>query len=230
MRKPDLSIVFPVMNQADHIESVIRSYHKALSKEKLSFELIAVVNGTKDDSYKICQKVTRELSNVSSYELKGSGFGLGILYGLKKAKGKYLCYVNCARVWPDELVMCLKYFLVDPKIIVHAIRRNRDTPVRTITSIVYNGFCRLLFNIYYTDINGNPKIFSRKYYDLMKLRFTNSMIDLEFQEKAKTLGIRTIEIPIYKNNRHGGRSTSSWKTSFRLMREVMDYWVKTRQS
>ncbi len=226
--KPDISIVFPVMNQADHIESVIRSYYKVLTKEKLSFELIAVINGTKDNSYEICKKVGGELPSVSAYELKKGGFGLGILYGLKKARGKYLCYVSCARVWSDELVMCLKYFLVDPKIVVHAVRRKRDTFTRTITSIIYNGFCRLFFNIYYTDIDGSPKIFSRKYYDLMKLHFTNSMIDLEFQEKAKTLGIRTIEVPIYKNLRHGGRSTSNWRTSFRLIKEVTGYWIKTR--
>lgn len=227
-KNPDFSIVFPVMNQADHIEKVIRSYHKELTKNKFSFELIAVVNCTKDNSFEICKTVSTEFPNVSVYNLAGCGYGLGILYGLKKAKGRYLCYVSCARVWSDELVLCLKYFLIDTKVIIHAVRRRRDTLMRNLSSIIYNGTCRAIFDIYFTDINGTPKIFSREIYHKLDLFSENSMIDLEFIEKTKKRGYRTIQIPIYNNERHGGKSTSNFTTIFRLIKEIAVYWVKTR--
>ncbi|MBI4225835.1 glycosyltransferase [Candidatus Roizmanbacteria bacterium] len=228
MQNPDFSIVFPVMNQADHIEKVIKSYHQALSKEKFSFELIAVVNCSKDKSYEICEKVSRKLSGVRSYELSGCGFGLGILHGLKKAKGKHLCWASSARTYPDELVMCLKQFLAHPEVIISGARKKRDKFLRSLGALIYDATIKLVFNIASSDINGIPKVFSRETYKELDLQFTDSMIDLELHEKAKKLSIPIVEVPIYKNIRHGGRSTSNLKTIFRLIKEVARYWLKTR--
>lgn len=228
MKNPKFSIVLPVMNQEDHIEKVIRSYRKELTKNKFSFELIAVVNCTKDKSYEICQKVSKDLVGVRCYELSGCGFGLGILYGLKKAKGKYLCWASSARTYPDELVKCLKQFLANPNAIVSGARKKRDKFLRSLGAVIYDTTVKTVFNISSSDINGIPKVFSRQTYEKLDLRFTDSMIDLELHEKAKKLNIPIIEIPIYKNIRHGGRSTSSYKTIFRLMKEVIMYWIQTR--
>ena|SRR3989338_9780760 len=228
MKNPDFSIVFPVMNQADHIEKVIRSYHQELSKQKFSFELIAVVNCTKDKSYEICRKVSKSLNNVTCYVLTGCGYGLGILHGFKKAKGKYLCYLNCARIHTPDLLRTLNHFLVDDTVIVHGVRLQRENEKRRLGSLLYNLFCRGFFRIPDRDINGNPNIFSRKLYDRLKLKFTDSMIDLELLEKAKKLNLPVVEVPVFDYSRHGGRSTSNLKTIFRLIKEVAKYWLKTR--
>ena len=227
-KKVEFSIVFPVMNQADHIEKVIESYHQELTKNKFFFELIAVINCTKDKSYEICKRVSRELNNVTSYELKGCGYGLGILHGLKKARGKYFCYLNCARIHPPDLIRALQYFQINPSVIVHGVRQKRENVKRGLGSLLYNVFCRAFFRIPNRDINGNPNIFSRKIFDKLKLRFTDSMIDLELLEKAKRLNIPIVEVPVFDYSRHGGKSTSSFKTIFRLMKEVIKYWLKTR--
>lgn len=224
----DFSIVFPVMNQADHIERVIKSYHAGLTKNNVSFELVAVVNCTKDNSFEICKKISRELKNVTSYELTGCGYGLGILHGLKKAKGKYLCYLNCARIHSQDLIRSLKYFLIDDDVIVHGVRLQRENEKRRLGSLFYNSFCRFFFMIPNRDINGNPNIFSRKTYEKIRLEFTDSMIDLELLEKAKKLKIPVVEVPVVDYSRHGGRSTSNFRTIFRLMKEVIRYWLKTR--
>lgn len=228
MKNPDFSIVFPVMNQEDHIEKVIRSYHKELTKNDFSFELIAVVNCSSDNSFKICMRVAKELPNVFTYELKGCGFGLGILYGLQKANGKYLCWASSARTYPDELVRCLEQFLTDTTVIITGVRKKRDKFIRRLGAMIYDTTIKIVFRISSSDINGIPKVFSRETYKKMDLHFTDSMIDLELHEKAKKLHINVVEIPIYKNIRHGGRSTSNFKTIFRLMKEAARYWMKTR--
>jgi len=228
MKNPDFSIVFPVMNQADHIESVIRAYYKELTKKKFSFELIAVVNCTRDNSFEICKKVASDFPNVSAYNLSGCGYGLGILHGLKKAKGKYLCYLNCARIHPPDLIRALKHFLVDHSVVVHGVRTQRENEKRRLGSLVYNIFCRVFFRIPNRDINGNPNVFSRATYNKLKLKFTDSMIDLELLEKTKRLHLPVVEVPVFDYSRHGGKSTSNFKTIFRLMKEVIRYWLKTR--
>ncbi|MBI4009300.1 glycosyltransferase [Candidatus Roizmanbacteria bacterium] len=228
MKNLDFSIVFPVMNQQDHIEKVIRSYHKELTKNKFSFELIAVVNCSTDNSFEACKKASRELSNVSSYELKECGYGLGILHGLKHAQGKYMCYLNCARIHTPELIKVLRYFLIDPTVIVHGVRQKRENVKRGFGSLLYNVFCRAAFRIPNRDINGNPNVFSREIYNKLQLRFADSMIDLELLEKSKKMRIPVVEVPIFDYSRHGGLSTSNFKTIFRLLKEVFRYGFITK--
>ena len=220
------SIVFPVMNQEDHIERIIRAYHNELSKYGFSFELIAVVNGTTDNSFNVCRKVASLLPNVYAYELEDSGYGLGIIHGFKKACGKYYCYLNCARTYPDELVACLKYFLVNPNVIIHGVRKKRDIRLRAITSVVFNTTCKLLTGISSSDINGIPKVLSKQTYEKLNLKYKDSMIDLELLHKSRLNNIAVIEVPIYKNVRHGGQSTSNFSTSFRLLKELVIYHLK----
>lgn len=224
----DFSIIFPVMNQEDHIERVIRSYHKELTKRNYSFELIAVVNCSHDRSFEICQKIVKEMLHVTSYKLHDCGYGLGILHGLKKAEGKYLCYLNCARIHSKELLKSLDVFLKDRSVIVHGVRIARENQQRKVGSFLYNAFCRIVFQIPQRDINGNPNIFNKDTFDKLDLQSADSMIDLELLEKAREKKIQVVEVPIYDYSRHGGISTSNFTTIFRLMREVIRYWVKTR--
>ena len=224
----DFSIVFPVMNQEDHIGKVIRTYHRELTRRGFSFELIAVVNGSNDRSYKICREVSKKLPDVKSYMLSDSGYGLGILQGLKKSQGKYLCYLNCARIHTPDLLRMLRHFQIDDGVIVHGVRMSRENEKRRIGSLFYNIFWRIVFRLSNRDINGNPNLFSRKTYEKLKLRFTDSMIDPELLEKAKLMRIPVVEVPVIDYTRYGGRSTSTWQTIFRLMRETANYWLKTR--
>jgi len=228
MKNPAFSIVFPVMNQEDHIEEVIRTYHKELNKHKFSFELIAVVNCSNDRSFDICKKVSKELLGVKSYVLSGCGYGLGIRYGLKKAKGKYLCYLNCARIHSPDLIRCLKHFNVDKNVLVHGVRIFRKKKIRRFGSLLYNLFFRVIFKIQNRDINGNPNVFSRKTYEKIKLSFDDSMIDLELLESTRVHNIPVVEVPVFDYTRHGGRSTTNFRTIFRLLKELIRYWLKTR--
>jgi len=86
----------------------------------------------------------------------------------------------------------------------------------------------MLFSISSRDINGNPNIFSRNNFEQLQLSYLNSMIDLELLDKAKKLNIPISEIEIFDYTRHGGISTSNFKTIFRLMKEVSQYWINTR--
>lgn len=216
------------MNQQDHIERVIEEYHRTLTKGKLSFELIAVVNGTTDGSFVVCQQMAAKLPNVSAYELKAGGYGLGILHGIKHSRGKYICYLNCARIKSADLMRALKQFQKHPDQVLHGVRVQRENSSRSFGSLIYNTACHWLFTISARDINGNPNIFSRKDSERLRLSFTDSMIDLELLDKSKKLHLPVNEVEINDYSRHGGTSTSNFKTIFRLMREVFKYWINTR--
>ena len=225
---PEFSIVFPVLNQEDHIERVIRAYHAALQGANFSFELIPVVNGTTDRSYAICQQLERTLPEVRAFRLQGAGYGLGILHGLAQAKGKYLGYLNCARITAEDLLMCLRRFQTDPGAVVHGVRVQRDVKQRTVLSVGYSTLCRLIFRLKTSDVNGNPNFFSRTWYEKFRLRSTDSMIDVELQDNVGKADAPLIEVPIHSYRRHGGISTTTFWTTFRLLKEGIRYWWRTR--
>ncbi|OGK21862.1 hypothetical protein A3C23_00755 [Candidatus Roizmanbacteria bacterium RIFCSPHIGHO2_02_FULL_37_13b] len=228
MTKPEYSIIFPVLNQADHIEKVTLGYREILKHHNYSYELIAVVNDTVDNSFEILKKLTKKYPEIRTYELQGRGFGLGILYGLQKSNGKYLCYLNCARISAEQLFKSLEVFNKDKSLVIHNVRIDRENWSRSFGSMLYNSICKLIFQIPNHDINGNPKVFSRDVFKKLNLKFTDSMIDLEFLEKAKNSNIKIIEIPLDKYERHGGKSTTSVWTIFRLLKELSLYFIKTR--
>lgn len=217
------------MNQSDHIELVIRSYHRALTDKKISFELIAVVNGTTDNSFEICKRTAQSLPNVAAYELKEGGYGLGILHGIQQSHGKYLCYLNCARINSQDLLRSLHQFERNKNDIVHGVRVRRDAVAwRRLGSIIYNNYCQLLFSIKSDDINGNPNVFSRHNFEKLHLSCTDSMIDLQLLDQAQQLSIKLREMEVEKYTRAGGKSTSNFKTIFRLIKEVTKYFFTTR--
>lgn len=229
MKKPDFSIVFPVMNQEDHIQKVLVNYQADLELAGFyNVELIPVVNGSTDRTYEKCRDVAYFLPNVKVYNLKEHGYGLGILYGLSKATGKNLCYLNCARIHSPDLIRCLQYFNVDKKALVHGIRVNREEKTRRIGSLFYNLTIRAFFHVANRDINGNPNVFSRKIYEKLMLKSKDSMIDLEMLEKAKKLNIPVVEVPVLDYTRHGGHSTTKFSTVFRLLKEMIGYWFSDK--
>jgi hypothetical protein len=76
--------------------------------------------------------------------------------------------------------------------------------------------CRALFDLPYWDVNGTPKVFSRKLSRLLELTRNDDLIDLEFNIISRQQGYPVIEIPIFSSRRHSGSSTTSMKSAFRM--------------
>lgn len=96
--KPDLSIILPVFNQADHIADVVRRY---LSQFKgRSNEIVLVPNACQDDSARICRKLEKASKMIRVVENPKGGWGLSVRMGLQTARGRFLCYTNSARTDP----------------------------------------------------------------------------------------------------------------------------------
>jgi hypothetical protein len=64
-------------------------------------------------------------------------------------------------------------------------------------------------------VNGTPKFFSRELFEQAALESEGDMLDMELLAKAERLGVRVVEMPIAGFKRHGGKSSttlaSAWK-------------------
>jgi glycosyltransferase involved in cell wall biosynthesis len=225
MAEPDLiSIILPVYNQADHIHGVVREYDEALSKVPRKREFLLVVNNCRDKSLQICDALAEEVKTARVLHSQKGGWGLAVKLGLQAAQGEVLCYTNSARTTGQDLALVLLYSVAYPDVIVKADRKIRDSWWRRLGSLSYNLECRALFDMATWDVNGTPKVFPRAFSKLLSLREDGDLIDAEFSAICRYENYPVIEVPILSSRRHGGKSTTGFRSALRL------YWGAYRLS
>ncbi len=213
------SIVLPVYNQAAHIQEVIEGYIVSLQQAPLTLEVLPVINGPRrDNSLEVCRGLESRFPCVRTLCIEESGWGRAVRFGLSQARGDLLCYTNCARTTPHDLLLALIYGSIHPDSVIKANRKIREKASRRLGSLLYNLECRALFDLPYWDINGTPKVFSRKLSKLLELTRHDDLIDLEFNIICRREDYPVIEIPILSSRRYSGKSTTSLRSAFRM------YW------
>lgn len=92
MNKCKLSIIVPVYGVEKYIDKCLDSLVKQSLKE---IEIIVVNDGTKDNSQKIIDKYVKKYPDkIKSYIKENGGQGSARNYGLEKANGEYIGYVD----------------------------------------------------------------------------------------------------------------------------------------
>lgn len=89
--QPLVSIIIPVYNAEKYIQTCLES----ITKQTYSnIEVIAVDDGSLDQSLKICQQYQLEYPMIKSFHKKNEGVAKTRNYGLHKAKGDFITFVD----------------------------------------------------------------------------------------------------------------------------------------
>jgi glycosyltransferase involved in cell wall biosynthesis len=222
------SVVLPVHNQEDHLAPVVSGYREAMDPLGYPYELILVTNGCRDRSVEISKDLARSSDRVRHVESPRAGWGEAVRLGLSEARGEILCYTNLARTTPEVLTLLLLYAMAFPKAVVKANRKIRDNWMRRLGSLLYNLECRALFDLSFWDINGTPKVFSRNFFEWKKLEQKGDLIDLEFNVVCRESNQAVLEVPVFSHRRHGGKSTTNWRSAWRLYTGALRLWRARR--
>lgn len=89
--KPLVSIVVPVYNVGDYVLRCLDSLHRQ-SYERI--ELIVVDDGSTDESGRLCDDFKKKEKRARVFHKKNGGLSGARNYGIKKAKGNYICLVD----------------------------------------------------------------------------------------------------------------------------------------
>jgi glycosyltransferase involved in cell wall biosynthesis len=219
LKVESVSVVLPVHNQADHIELVLNEYIESLQRLSVPFELLPVVNGPRrDESLEICRRIQERCGRIRTVCIEETGWGHAVRAGLAQANGDLVCYTNSARTTGKDLLLLLLYGVAHSDCVIKANRKIRESAGRRLGSLLYNLECRSLFDLPYWDINGTPKVFHRELGKLLALTRNDDLIDLEFNAICRAEGYQVIELPIFSSSRRSGKSTTNWRSAFRM------YW------
>jgi hypothetical protein len=216
------SIIIPVYNQADSIGVIIDQYLQAFKELDFECELLAVVNGPRrDNSLEICRENERNNPVLRTLVVDQGGWGRAVRHGLENAKGDLICYTNCARTTAADLVEMLKQGARNEGCVIRSRRMVRESLRRRAGSTLYNAECRLLFGLNWQDLNATPKVFPRQFAPLMQLTENGDLIDLELHALCKRWKYRVIEFPIYTKPSAARKSTTGWKSAFKMYAGAM---------
>jgi glycosyltransferase involved in cell wall biosynthesis len=213
---PRISVVLPIYNQSSQIEYLFEQYAK-LDQLGVTWEVLFVVNGSKDDSFAKASELAKQNANFKVFNLELGGWGRAVKFGIESAIGEMVCYTNSARTSIDDLLLIIRYALANDSVVLKTTRVIRESFVRKIGSILYNYENRTLLGTPIWDVNGTPKVFSAKLIKSIPLHSNGDLVDAEVMAQVYRKGVQIVEILIISTSRiGGGKSTTSFKSAWKM--------------
>lgn len=224
--EPTLSIALPFYNEEEGAVDVVSDLQKALEQSDIDYELVLVENGSKDGTGTILRDFAAKNPRIRVHTVPvNQGYGWGIIQGLRVARGKNIGFM-CAdgQIRPDDLIRVFVEFAKQDADVGKVMRVSRhDGLKRKVISFFYNHLFSLLFGTRCPDINGTPKIFKRKYFEMFGLQSKDWFIDAELIIKATQKGLTIRQVPVDFLKREKGRSNVRWKTIVEFLKNIVRY-------
>lgn len=85
------SVIVPVYNVENYLSRCIDSL---LAQNYADLEILLIDNGSNDQSGQICENYAAQFSNITAYHIPNKGVGSARNFGLSKAKGEFICFVD----------------------------------------------------------------------------------------------------------------------------------------
>ena len=198
----DLSLVIPFYNPGHRLASHVQAVIDALRTERVTFEVIAVSDGSTDGS----PASIAGIDQVRIIELaENQGKGAALRVGLAQGRGRYLGFIDGDGDIPARQ---LSHFLAaimagDPDVVLGSkLHPGSDVvypPLRRLYSSGYRQLTRLVFRLPTRDTQTGIKLIRRETLAavLPKMVEKRFAFDLELLVVARRMGYRSfVELPV----------------------------------
>lgn len=234
---PGLSIVIPLFNESENIKFLFDKLEEFHQLAKFDFNFILVDGCSSDETPEMILREikSRSILNVDLLSMEQrNGYGHDIMQGLLNAKYDVLAWTH-ADLQTDllDLIKAFEIFLASSNdVVVKGKRVNRALLERVFT-FGMQIFTFVYLREYLDDINAQPKLFSRNFYEkhLKQKPPKDFSLDLFCLLKAK---LNNIDIQTFKVNfkpRKAGVAKGgggSWKNRINLVKRTIKYILATK--
>ena len=237
--KAQLSIVIPCFNEAQNITKVLQKLKNLLNQKSFLTEVLIVDGGSTDQTPKELQEAFKDL-DPQKFKLilmeNRRGYGHDIMYGLSQACGDVLSWTHAdLQTDPEDVIRAFDlYSNMDEDVFVKGLRQNRQwlESFFTFGMQIVVGF---ILKTYLRDINAQPKLFSRDFYEkhLKKSYPKDFSLDLYAMYQAKINRYRIQTLPVYFTKRLYGEAKGgggSWKNRISLIKRTFKYILQLKRN
>lgn len=228
-----LTIVIPCYNEERNIPLILERLQTVMNRNDVG--VLLVNNGSKDSSEDVLKELIPKYSFAETFHVPvNQGYGYGILEGLKNADTDYIGWTHAdMQTDPYDIIKALE------------ILEKSENPEKTYVKGLRKG--RPLFDSFFTfgmgvfesvymgsslwDINAQPNVFSRKFFQEWSNPPHDFALDLYALYMAKKHRISVHRFPVVFPPRIHGQS--SWNTGlaskWKFIKRTVDFSFKLKK-
>lgn len=164
--KLDISIVIPLLNEAESLIELSEWIVKVIEKDKKSFEIIFIDDGSTDNSWEIIENLKEKFPQIRGIKFRRNyGKSAALQVGFEACRGDVVFTMDAdLQDDPDELPELYKMIVEQDYDIVSGWKKVRHDPVmsKNIPSKFYNFVVRKMTKIKLHDMNCGLKAYKSR--------------------------------------------------------------------
>jgi glycosyltransferase involved in cell wall biosynthesis len=237
MSAPSLLLLIPAYNEESRIEPVLREYGRYFQREYHGkFQLVVVLNGCKDNTRGVVQKVAADFPFISFLDFpEAIGKGGALIEGLKLAPlGDLIGYVDADGASPPRAFHDLVRrsgeadCVIGSRWLKGAVLHQEQTKIRQFTSRCFHVIVETLFWMHIKDTQCPCKVMRRTAAEKIhsSLTIADLAFDVNLLVSLKRAGFTILEVPTEWTDKIGSKVTASlFRSSLAMFLSVVRIWL-----
>ena len=160
----DISIVIPLLNEAESLPELFDWIKRVNTENKLSFEVIFIDDGSTDNSWEVIESLSANHTEVKAIRFRRNfGKSAALNEGFALTQGNTVITMDAdLQDSPDEIPELHRMLWEDGYDLVSGWKKKRYDPItKTIPTKLYNWATRMMSGIYLHDFNCGLKAYRK---------------------------------------------------------------------
>ncbi len=161
----ELSIVIPLLNEAESLPELTRWIHQVLAQHGLTYEVILVDDGSTDNSWGVIELLAETNTHLRGMRFnRNYGKSAALNVGFRETTGRVVCTMDAdLQDSPEELPELYRMIVEDGYDLVSGWKQKRYDPLsKTIPTKLFNGVTRWISGIPLHDFNCGLKAYDQR--------------------------------------------------------------------
>jgi glycosyltransferase involved in cell wall biosynthesis len=233
-----LLLLIPAYNEESRIEPVLRDYARYFQQQyQGTFKLVVVLNGCRDNTLGVVQRVAAEFPSIGWIEFKDPiGKGGALIEGLKLAPmADLIGYVDADGATPPHAFLDLVKHIdgvdcvIGSRWLPGAVLHQEQSQKRQFASRVFHFIVQIFFWMNIRDTQCGAKVIRREAVEKVhsSLRIADMAFDINLLYSLKDAGYRILEVPTEWTDKIGSKVTlgaTSLTMLLSVIRIRLIYW------
>jgi glycosyltransferase involved in cell wall biosynthesis len=231
--EPSLLLLIPAYNEEARVEPVLRDYAAYFGTQyNGEFKLIVVLNGCRDNTIGVVNRVAGEFSFISALDFPDPiGKGGALIEGLKAGTAAdWVGYVDADGATPPHALHDLVKLrdradcIIGSRWLPGAVLHQAQTRLRRFTSRCFHFVVETFFWMHIKDTQCPCKVVKRPAVEriLPSLRIADLAFDVNLLYSLKHAGFSILEVPTEWTDKMGSKVTSSlFRSSLTMFLSVL---------
>lgn len=201
---PQLSVVATIYNAAPMVRELVNRLRNSIKETNLTYEIILVDDGSRDDSAFVMQALSEEDVHVKSIVLsRNFGQQIAMSTGIHYAKGDYVLIMDGDLQNPPEAIPMLYQAIQEGFDIIYTTSVKRNNWIDQSTSWLFWRFMRIVMKVNIIESQLMMRLFTRRVADYFR----------SYPEKIRTIAAIMHDIGMKYKVVEVGNAKRAWGKS-----------------